>query len=58
MKTILTFLTALLLVPLAAIHAAEISPNRLTPEETQRFRAAAEYSRSAHGVSVLVMRRG
>ena len=45
MKTILTFLTALLLVPLAAIHAAEISPNRLTPEETQRFRAAAEYSR-------------
>jgi len=41
----------------AALHAPEITPNRLSPEETQRFRAAAEYSRSAHGVSVLVMRR-
>ena len=48
----------LLLAPSASLHAAEIPPPSLLPEETQRFRAAAEYSRSAHGVSVLVMRRG
>ena len=32
MKSALALLTTLLLAPLAAIHAAEISPNRLTPE--------------------------
>ena len=51
MKSTLTLLTALLLAPLTAIHAAEITPNRLSPEETQRFGAAAEYSRAAYGGS-------
>lgn len=51
MKYTLTLLIALLLSPLTAIHAAEITPNRLSPEETQRFGAAAEYSRAAHGGS-------
>jgi CubicO group peptidase (beta-lactamase class C family) len=58
MKPVFTIITVLLLAPLAALHAAEMPTSSLSPEETQRFRTAAEYSRSAHGVSVLVMRRG
>lgn len=36
----------------AALHATEITPDRLSPEETQRFRTAAQYSRSAHGLKL------
>lgn len=49
---------AVLWLLLTAIHAAEISSYKLTPEETQRFRAVVEYSRAPQGGSVLAMRRG
>ncbi len=58
MKLTSTFLTALLLALLSALHGDETTSKKLSEEEAQRFSAAAEYSRSAHGVSVLVMRRG
>jgi CubicO group peptidase (beta-lactamase class C family) len=58
MKLTLTLLTALLLAPLGALHGDETTSKKLSDEEARRFRAAAEYSLSAHGVSVLVMRRG
>jgi len=58
MKHTLTLLAALLLAPLGAVRGDETPSKKLSEEEAPRFRAAAEYSRSAHGVSVLVMRRG
>jgi CubicO group peptidase (beta-lactamase class C family) len=58
MKHTIVFLTALVLAPLAGLHGDENTPNKLLTEEAQRYRVAAQYSRAAQGVSVLVMRRG
>jgi CubicO group peptidase (beta-lactamase class C family) len=63
MKPDLGLFTLLLLsVPASLVSsrptvAADERP-RIADDEAQRFRAAAEYSRSQHGVAVLVMRRG
>ena len=47
---------ALLAAPLA--FAAEIATPKLSPEEKARFEEAAEYSKAARGLSLLVMRDG
>jgi len=63
MKPDLALLTILLVsVPASMVSSrptvtADERP-RIADDEAQRFRAAAEYSRSQHGVAVLVMRRG
>lgn len=58
MKHARSLLTCLLLAPSAALHGEDKTPKKLSEAEARQFRAAAAYSRSAHGISVLVMRRG
>ena len=58
MKHSLCLLTCLLLAPLAVLQSEDKRPQKLSEAEARQYREAAEYSRSAHGVSVLVMRRG
>jgi CubicO group peptidase (beta-lactamase class C family) len=67
-KHTLTLLTALLLASHTALHAVDAplaKPQSAPAPESEQvklalpaLRSAAEYSRSAHGVSVLVMQRG
>ena len=58
MKHSLGLLTCLLLAPLALLQCEDKRPQKLSEAEARQYREAAEYSRSAHGVAVLVMRRG
>ena len=58
MKHSLGLLTCLLLAPLAVLQCEDKRPQNLSEAEARQYREAAEYSRSAHGVAVLVMRSG
>jgi CubicO group peptidase (beta-lactamase class C family) len=56
MKLSTFILCALVAGPLAA--AEETVAPKVSPEEAQRFKVAADYSEAAHGLSLLVMRDG